>query len=74
MHKEIELRRRNEELIRFWSVYILLLMIAFIGLYLISPEPHSLNVGFAIMASLLASFICFCWYMLYHKKTSDLLR
>jgi hypothetical protein len=70
---EIKLRTRNEELIKFWAEYLLLLMIALIGVYLIMPSKANTNVGVPILASLLATFLCFCWFMVYHKKTSDMI-
>jgi hypothetical protein len=70
---EIKLRKRNEELIKFWAEYLLLLMIALIGVYIIMPRANSINVGIAILSSLLATFLCFSWFMVYHKKTSDMM-
>jgi CHASE2 domain-containing sensor protein len=71
--QDIELRRRNEDMIKFWAQYILLLMIGFIGVsFLISPT-HELKLGLAILSCLIVTFLCFVWFILYHKETSDII-
>jgi hypothetical protein len=73
MEKNIEIRKRNEDLIKFWAQYLLLLMIALIGVHFMLPKGN-MNMGFAILCSLIATFLCFAAFMIYHKKTSDIIR
>jgi len=75
LEKEIELRKRSEEIIKFWNNFFLVTSIAFFGT---SFKPFSSIADILIYIMLILSgilyLITYFYYVSYHKKTTELIR
>ena len=72
-NKEIELRKRTEDMLKFWSQYTLFLGIGFLGVHYIIPDSRKLISSFSITITFLLSVLLFIVYNKYHQKTTNII-
>jgi len=72
--KEIELRKRSEDIIKCWSLYLLYLSIGLLGVYWVMPQENKIYPTLGLLVSFTSSIYLMFWYGNYHKKTTELIK
>jgi len=70
INKKIELRKRSEEMIKYWNNAFLILILGLFGAYWIIPKKYQIYTWIGISLGIIAYFITLAWYNIYHANTT----
>ena len=72
--KRVQIRKRNEEMIKFWSESSLVLILGLFGGYWIVPGEYKINLAIGIILGIIIYLVTLFYYSHYHEKTTGLIR